>query len=608
MCGIVGYVGPRSVVDVLMPGLARLEYRGYDSAGVALNHGDSLTVLKQAGRIADLQQLVDRESPAIAHAGIGHTRWATHGAPNTGNAHPHLDCTRDVVVVHNGIIENWVDLKEKLVQNGHVFESDTDTEVVAHMIEDMADLGLAEAVRQVMNQSDGALALVVMRRSEPDVLVGARRGSPLVVGHGDGENFLASDIPAFLEHTREMVVVEDDRIVEIRPGSIQLTDLEGNQVELDQRTVEWDFEAAEKGGYETFMLKEIFEQPHAIADTLAGRVTIPGRVVLDELEIDNRKLREIDKVFVVACGTSYHAAMMAKYAIERWARLPVEIDIASEFRYRDPVLDANSLVIGISQSGETIDTLAAVRYAKAQGSTVIGVSNVVESALARESDAVLYTRAGPEIGVAATKTFTTQLVAMQLLGLYLAQVRGALDPGAIEVLVNDMLRLPDQVERVLERADAIAPLGPAWADTEHFFFLGRSGDFPVAMEGALKLKEIAYVRAEGYAAGEMKHGPIALIEPGVVVLGIATDSHVRTKTLSNMEEMKARGATIVLVAEEGDEVGQVADHVIRVPAGPDLLCTVTAVVPLQLLAYYVAMSRGLDVDKPRNLAKTVTVE
>ncbi len=608
MCGIVGYVGPRSVVDVLMPGLARLEYRGYDSAGVALNHGDSLTVLKQAGRIADLQHLVDREAPALAHAGIGHTRWATHGAPNTGNAHPHLDCTRDVVVVHNGIIENWVELKEKLVENGHIFESDTDTEVVAHMIEEMAGLSIADAVRQVMSQCDGALALVVMRRSEPEVLVGARRGSPLVVGRGEGENFLASDIPAFLEHTREMVVVEDDRIVEIRPTSINMTDLSGNRVELDQRTVEWDFEAAEKGGYETFMLKEIFEQPHAIADTLAGRVSVPGRVVLDELEIDNAELRAIDKVFVVACGTSYHAAMMAKYAIERWARLPVEIDIASEFRYRDPVLDANSLVIGISQSGETIDTLAAVRYAKAQGSTVIGVSNVVESALARESDAVLYTRAGPEIGVAATKTFTTQLVALQLLGLYLAQVRGALDPGAIELLVNDMLRLPEQVERVLERAEAIAPLGQTWADTEHFFFLGRSGDFPVAMEGALKLKEIAYVRAEGYAAGEMKHGPIALIEPGVVVLGIATDSHVRTKTLSNMEEMKARGATIVLVAEEGDDVGQVADHVIRVPAGPDLLCTVTAVVPLQLLAYYIATARGMDVDKPRNLAKTVTVE
>ncbi len=608
MCGIVGYVGPRPVLDVLMPGLARLEYRGYDSAGVALNYGDSITVLKQAGRIADLQHLVDREPPAEAHTGIGHTRWATHGAPNTGNAHPHLDCRREVVVVHNGIIENWMDLKAKLVESGHVFESDTDTEVVAHMIEDMSAMSLADAVRQVMKEADGALALVVMRRSEPGVLVGARRGSPLVVGRGVGENFLASDIPAFLEHTREMVVIDDDRIVEIRPDAIFLSDLEGNQLELDQRTVEWDLEAAEKGGFETFMLKEIFEQPHAIIDTLAGRVVAPGRIVLDELTIDNRILREIDKVFVVACGTSYHAAMMAKYAIERWTRLPVEIDIASEFRYRDPVLGSNSLVIGISQSGETIDTLAAIRYARAQGSTVIGVSNVLESALAREADAVLYTRAGPEIGVAATKTFTTQLVAMQLLGLYLAQVRGTLDPGAIEIQVKEMLRLPEQVEKVLARDGDIADLAALWKETRDFFFLGRSGDFPVAMEGALKLKEIAYVRAEGYAAGEMKHGPIALIEPGVVVVGVATDSHVRTKTLSNMEEMKARGATIVLVAEDGDEVGLVADHVIRVPAGPDLLCTVTAVIPLQLLAYHLATARGMDVDKPRNLAKTVTVE
>ena len=608
MCGIVGYVGPRPVIDVLMPGLARLEYRGYDSAGVALNHGGSMTVLKQAGRIADLQGLVDREAPAEAHTGIGHTRWATHGAPNTGNAHPHLDCTREVVVVHNGIIENWVELKNKLVENGHAFQSDTDTEVIAHMLEEMSDLPLAEAVRHVMNQADGALALVVMRQSEPDVLVGARRGSPLVVGRGKGENFLASDIPAFLEHTRHMVIIEDDRVVEIRPDLITLTDLGGESLPLDERLVEWDLEAAEKGGFDTFMLKEIFEQPHAIADTLAGRVEPPGRVVLDELEIDPELLREIDKVFVVACGTSFHAAMMAKYAIERWVRLPVEIDIASEFRYRDPVLNDRSLVIGISQSGETIDTLAAVRYARAQGSPVIGVSNVVESALARESDAVLYTRAGPEIGVAATKTFTTQLVAMQLLGLYLAQVRGALDPGAIELLVTDLLRLPDQVEAVLARADEVKEMCENWADTRDWFFLGRSGDFPVAMEGALKLKEIAYVRAEGYAAGEMKHGPIALIEPGVVVVGVATDTHVQGKTLSNMEEMKARGGTIVLVAEEGDEVGYVADYVIRVPAGPDLLCTVTAVVPLQLLAYYVATAKGMDVDKPRNLAKTVTVE
>jgi glucosamine--fructose-6-phosphate aminotransferase (isomerizing) len=608
MCGIVGYVGPRSVIDVLLPGLAHLEYRGYDSAGVALIRPGSMDVIKTAGRIADLVSLVSREAPAPAVSGIGHTRWATHGAPNTVNAHPHTDDGGDVVVVHNGIIENWAELKEKLIETGHQFTSDTDTEVLAHLLGDLGDVPLIEAVRQVMNLAEGSLALAVMRRSEPEVIVGARRGSPLVVGRGDGENFLASDIPAFLEHTREMMIIDDDRVVEITPQSVRLIDLEGNQLEPEHRKVEWDLEAAEKGGFPTFMLKEIHEQPHAITDTLAGRVSETGRVVLTELEMDDTILREIDKVYVVACGTSYHAAMMAKYAIERWTRLPVEIDIASEFRYRDPVLDDRSLVIGISQSGETIDTLAAVRYARAQGAKVIGVSNVVDSALARDSDAVLYTRAGPEIGVAATKTFTTQLVAMQLLGLYLAQVRGSLDPGRIEVMVKGILRLPEQVQEALATSDAIEELTRGWAGVRDYFFLGRSGDFPVAMEGALKLKEIAYVRAEGYAAGEMKHGPIALIEKGVVVVGVVTDSHVRTKTLSNMEEMKARGATIVLVAEEGDEVGKVADHVIRVPAGPDLLCTVTAVIPLQLLAYHVATARGKDVDKPRNLAKTVTVE
>lgn len=608
MCGIVGYIGPKPVLDVLIPGLAHLEYRGYDSAGVALNRGDSIEVIKRAGRIADLEDAVADEAPQGAVSGIGHTRWATHGAPNTINAHPQIDSSGDVVVVHNGIVENWVQLKKSLVESGHDFVSDTDTEVIAHLIGDLPDVPLVEAVRQVMNKAEGALALAVMRRSEPDVIVGARRGSPLVVGRGDNENFLASDIPAFLEHTREMVIIDDDRVVELRQDSVRIFDLDGNDVELEHRKVEWDLETAEKSGFPTFMLKEIYDQPHAIKDTMAGRVTSNGGVVLNELEIDDRLLRAVDKVFVVACGTSFHAAMMAKYAIERWTRLPVEIDIASEFRYRDPVLDPRSLVIGISQSGETIDTLAAARYAKAQGATLIGVSNVVDSALARESDAVLYTRAGLEVGVAATKTFTTQLVAMQLLGLYLAQVKGSLDPGKIELLVRDMQRLPEQVEQVLEQSSAIKELTPDWTDVRDYFFLGRSGDFPVAMEGALKLKEIAYVRAEGYAAGEMKHGPIALIEKGVVVVGVATDSHVRTKTLSNMEEMKARGATIVLVAEEGDDVGEVADHVLRVPSGPDLLCTVTAVVPLQLLSYHVATARGLDVDKPRNLAKTVTVE
>ncbi|MFB3051994.1 MAG: glutamine--fructose-6-phosphate transaminase (isomerizing) [Acidimicrobiia bacterium] len=608
MCGIVGYVGPQAVLDVLVPGLAHLEYRGYDSAGIALNHGGTLSVTKTAGRIADLRRLVSEEDPPEAVSGIGHTRWATHGAPTTINAHPHTDTNGDVVVVHNGIIENWVELKRDLIASGHEFVSDTDTEVVAHMLGDLGDLPLIEAVRQVMNQAEGALALAVMRRSDPELIIGARRGSPLVVGRGDGENYLASDIPALLEHTREMVIIDDDRVVEISPTSIRLIDLEGNEIEPEHRKVEWDLEAAEKGGFPTFMLKEIYQQPHAITDTLAGRATDSGRVVLNELEMDDALLRAVDKVFVIACGTSYHAAMMAKYAIERWTRLPVEIDIASEFRYRDPILDARSLVIGISQSGETIDTLAAVRYAKAQGSNVIGVSNVVDSALARESDAVLYTRAGLEIGVAATKTFTTQLVAMQLLALYLAQVRGTLDSGAIDLLVKDMLLLPGQVEEVLARSEDIKQLTDEWADVRDYFFLGRSGDFPVAMEGALKLKEIAYVRAEGYAAGEMKHGPIALIEEGVVVIGVVTDSHVRTKTISNLEEMKARSATIVIVAEDGDDVGEVADHVIRVPSGPDLLCTVTAVVPLQLLAYHLASARGLDVDKPRNLAKTVTVE
>ena len=609
MCGIVGYVGPRPVTDILLPGLGRLEYRGYDSAGIAVHGGDAITVVKRAGRMEELEKAVAATTIAAGHGGIGHTRWATHGAPNTTNAHPHGDCSSSVIVVHNGIIENWAALKSGLLARGHTFASDTDTEVVAHMIEEMADLDLAEAVRRVMREAEGALALVVMRVADPDVIVGARRQSPLVVGRGDGENFLASDIPAFLEHTREMVVLDDDRVVEIRPGSITITDLDGGLVEPEQRKVEWDFEAAEKGGYPTFMLKEIHEQPNAIADTLRGRVDEQGRVQLRELEMDERLLRAVDKVFVVACGTSYHAAMMAKYAIERWTRLPVEIDIASEFRYRDPVLDARSLVVGISQSGETIDTLAAIRYAKAQGSTVIGVSNVVDSALAREADAVLYTRAGPEIGVAATKTFTTQLVAMQLLGLYLAQVRGSMDPGAIEHHVTEMRKLPVAVERVLEQDPRIASMAAEFGDVRDFFFLGRSGDFPVAMEGALKLKEIAYVRAEGYAAGEMKHGPIALIEPGVVVVGTATDQHVKTKTLSNMEEMRARGATIVLVVEEGDgEVEAVADHVVEVPRGPDLICTVTAVVPLQLLAYHVATAKGLDVDKPRNLAKTVTVE
>ncbi|MEX1043846.1 MAG: glutamine--fructose-6-phosphate transaminase (isomerizing) [Acidimicrobiia bacterium] len=610
MCGIVGYVGPKPPLDILMPGLERLEYRGYDSAGVALNSGSEIEIIKRAGRIAELSEALEGSNHSDAISGIGHTRWATHGAPNSRNAHPHLGCDGTVTVVHNGIVENWAGLKAGLVERGHTFVSDTDTEVVAHLLEERADMDLGDAVRDVMSVADGALALGVMRSDDPNLIVGARRGSPLVVGLGDGENFLASDIPAFLEHTRRMVVLDDDNVVELRPGGIRVTHVDGTELTPKEREIEWDLEAAEKGGYDTFMLKEIHEQPAAITDTLRGRIESSDRITLRELEIEDRVLRMVDKVFVIACGTSFHAAMMAKYAIERWTRLPVEIDIASEFRYRDPVLDDRSLVIGISQSGETIDTLAAVRYAKAQGATLIGVSNVVDSALAREADAVLYTRAGPEIGVAATKTFTTQLVAMQLLGLYLAQVRGSMDSGRIGTMIEELEALPAKVERAVQMEDQVVEMAANWSDVRDFFFLGRSGDFPVAMEGALKLKEIAYVRAEGYAAGEMKHGPIALIESGVVVVGVATDSHVRTKTLSNMQEMKARGATIVMVVEEGDEteVADLADFVIAVPRSADLICTVTAVVPLQLLAYHVAVAKGFDVDKPRNLAKTVTVE
>jgi glucosamine--fructose-6-phosphate aminotransferase (isomerizing) len=608
MCGIVGYVGPRPVQQLLIGGLQRLEYRGYDSAGVAIVEDAGVDITRQAGQIAELESALAGRTGA-GTTGIGHTRWATHGAPNTRNAHPHRDCSQTVAVVHNGIIENWADLKAALIEAGHDFKSDTDTEVVAHLIESMSDIPLADAVRKVMQVAEGALALAVVRDDEPDLVVGARRGSPLVVGLGDGENFLASDIPAFLEHTKRMAVLDDDRVVEVRSDGVVGTDLGGDVIEPATREIEWDLESAEKGGYPDFMLKEIFEQPQAVRDTLRGRLDTDGLVRLGELQLDIERARSFDKVSVIACGTSYHAAMMAKYAIERWTRLPVEIDIASEFRYRDPVLDEKTLVVGISQSGETLDTLAAVKYARAQGATLIAVTNVVDSAMAREADAVLYTRAGPEIGVAATKTFTTQLVAMQLLALWLAHARGSLDDAVIQNAVTAMFALPEQVEQVLEQSESIREMATKWTGRRDFFFLGRSAAFPVAMEGALKLKEIAYVRAEGYPAGEMKHGPIALIEEGVVVVGVATNSHVKAKMLSNMEEMRARNGTILLVLTEGDDEGAaVADETIFVPWAPEMLSPVTAVVPLQLLAYWLAKQRDLDVDKPRNLAKTVTVE
>ena len=512
-------------------------------------------------------------------------------------------------MVHNGIIENYQHLRDELIAAGHTFTSDTDTEVLAHLVEDMADVPLQSVVSRVMEMAEGALALGVVRNSDPGLIVAARRGSPLVIGMGEGENFLASDIPAILEYTRRVAIIGDDNIVSLTEDGVTVTDLAGNPVEPEIRDIEWDLESAERGGFDDFMLKEIFEQPSALTDTLAGRIDETFKIHLPELNLTPREARAIDKVFVVACGTSYHAGLMAKYAIERWTRLPVEIDIASEFRYRDPVLDERTMVIGMSQSGETADTLAAIEYAQAQGAFVVSTTNVVDSSMARVADAVLYTRAGPEIGVASTKTFVCQLVVMQVLALYLAQIRGSLDGATVELMAEAIRELPRQVEELLERADEIMEQARKYRDVRDVFFLGRGVSFPIALEGALKLKEIAYIRAEGYPAGEMKHGPIALIEEGVLVVGVATRSHLHAKSLSNMEEMKARGATLFMVLTDGDDDGaRISDDVAWVPPSPELITPVTAVIPLQLFAYAISKAKGLDVDKPRNLAKTVTVE
>ena len=611
MCGIVGYVGPRPARELLLGGLERLEYRGYDSAGLAIGRNGKLSSVRRVGKIAELATAVEEGSQLFPGSyGVGHTRWATHGAPTTPNAHPHFDCRGEVAIVHNGIIENWVELKAGLEDRGHAFVSDTDTEVAAHLIEELSALPLAEAVAEVLRRCEGALALAVIRRSDPDLVVGGRKGSPLVIGRGSGENFLASDIPAFMSHTRRMVVVPEDRVVEIRSDSVRIIDLSGREQTPEEREVEWDVEAAEKGGYSTFMLKEIHEQPRAVAETLLGRIGPDGRPRLAGTGLDSEVAKRVSKVFVVACGTSYHAGMMAKYALERWAKIPVEVDLSSEFRYRDPVLDSGSLVIGISQSGETADTLGAVRYALGQGAAVAAVTNVVGSSLAREAHMVLQTRAGPEIGVAASKTFIAQMVILQLLGLHIALERGAMDPAEVARPMEALASLPDRLEEVLGLSDQMLGLAQQWQGVRDFFFLGRSVDYPAALEGALKLKELSYVRAEGYAAGEMKHGPIALIEPGVVVIGVATDRRLRSKMFSNLSEMKARGATVVTLvgADHRQEAAITSDVVIPLPEDADLIGAVPAVVPLQLLSYHLATLKGLDVDQPRNLAKTVTVE
>jgi glucosamine--fructose-6-phosphate aminotransferase (isomerizing) len=608
MCGIVGYVGPDEALPILLEGLRRLEYRGYDSAGVAVLN-DAVTVVKKAGKLAELVAKLEEDGAPRGRVGMGHTRWATHGPPTDRNAHPHVDCTGQVAVIHNGIIENFQALKDVLVKAGHTFSSDTDTEVVAHLIEEAYSGSLAEATRQMVGRLQGAYALVITHGAEPDVIVGVKVSSPLIVGLGEGENLLASDIPAVLQKTRRFVPIAENQVVEVRADSVRITDLDGREIPLEPLEVEWDLAAAEKSGYEDFMLKEIHEQPSAIRDTLRGRFDAKGRLALDDLRMREDQFEDVDKVFVVACGTAFHAGLVAKYAIEHWTRLPVEIDIASEFRYRDPVLDANTLTLAVSQSGETIDTLEAVRHARHQQSPVIAITNTVGSSIARESDASLYTRAGPERGVAASKTFATQMVALHVLALYLAQVRGTMFPDEIAEYVGQMASLPGQVQKALDLDSQIRDLAARYQGARDFLFMGRHTGYPAALEGALKLKEISYIHAEGYPAGELKHGPIALVEPGVPVVAIATECHVYRKVLSNIQEVKARGAEVIAVATEGDrEIAKLADHVLFVSRTHELLAPIVVTVPLQLLAYHIAKLRGCDVDQPRNLAKSVTVE
>ncbi len=619
MCGIVGYVGHRPALDVVLGGLRRLEYRGYDSAGVAVLAGGGLTVERKAGRLANLEERlaeVGRERFA-GTAGMGHTRWATHGAPVDRNSHPHRDTAERVAVVHNGIIENFASLRSELEAAGVEFSSDTDTETVAHLVAHAYDAGptagdLPATVRAVCRRLDGAFTLVITHVEQPDLIVAARRSSPLVVGIGDGETFVASDVAAFIEHTRDAVELGQDQVVTITRDGYGVTDFDGEDVATRPFQVNWDLSAAEKGGYDYFMLKEIEEQPAALADTLRGHFT-GGRIVLDEQRLSDQDLRDVDKVFVVACGTAYHSGLIAKYAIEHWTRLPVEVELASEFRYRDPVLDRDTLVVAVSQSGETADTLEAVRHAREQKARVLAVSNTNGAQIPRESDAVLYTHAGPEVGVAATKTFLAQIAANFLVGLALAQARGTKYPDEVAREYEELAAMPDAVTRVLGTVDKVRSLGRSLADAKAVLFLGRHVGYPVALEGALKLKELAYMHAEGFAAGELKHGPIALIEENLPVVVVMPSPKGRAvlhaKLLSNISEIQARGARTIVIAEEGDEtVRPFADELVEVPAVPTLLQPLVSTVPLQVLAAEIARARGYDVDKPRNLAKSVTVE
>ena len=616
MCGIVGYVGEKQALEVVVEGLRKLEYRGYDSAGVAVVSGDLLDVRKKAGKLANLESLLGTDPLASSTIGIGHTRWATHGGPTDANAHPHVSEDGRVAVIHNGIIENFAELRGELTAAGVTLSSETDTEVVAHLLaralpESAGDL--AEAMRRTCRRLEGAFTLVAIVADDTDVVVAARRNSPLVVGLGQGENFLASDVSAFVAYTREALELGQDQVVSITREGVTVTDFDGVIVEAKPFTITWDAAAAEKGGHDTFMMKEIYEQPKSVADALRGRVGSDGRLHLDEMRLSDSDLREIDRIVVIACGTAYHAGLVAKYAVEHWTRIPVDVELASEFRYRDPIVDDRTLTIAISQSGETMDTLMALRYAREQGSRALAICNTVGSTIPRESDAVLYTYAGPEIAVASTKAFLTQIIAAYLVGLYLAQVRGNMFGDEIASVMRDLQDMPQAVDRVLDTVEPVTELARELAAAPSVLFIGRHVGYPVALEGALKLNELAYMHAEGFAAGELKHGPIALIEEGVPVVVVVPSPRGRAtlhdKIISNMQEVRARGARTIVIAEEGDEtVTPFADHIIRVPVVPTLMQPLVSTVPLQVFACAMATAKGHDVDQPRNLAKSVTVE
>ncbi|WP_448073369.1 glutamine--fructose-6-phosphate transaminase (isomerizing) [Georgenia yuyongxinii] len=616
MCGIVGYVGPLAPsnrpLQVVLEGLARLEYRGYDSAGVAVVTPQGLTAAKRAGKLANLREALEERPLPEATVAIGHTRWATHGAPTDANAHPHLSDDGRLAVIHNGIIENFQTLKAEV--DGAAFTSETDTEVVAHLLgRAYAETGdLTAAMLAVTRRLEGAYTLLAVHADEPGSVVGARRNSPLVIGLGDGENYLGSDVAAFISHTKEALEMGQDQVVTITADDVRVVDADGNPAEGRRFTVDWDANAAVKGGFPTFMAKEIHDQPKAVADTLLGRTDGHGNLVLDELRIDESILRSVDKIIVVACGTAAYAGHVAKYAIEHWCRVPVEVELAHEFRYRDPVVSEKTLVVAISQSGETMDTIMAVRHAREQGAKVLAVVNTHGSTIPRESDAVLYTHAGPEVAVASTKAFLAQITACYLLGLYLAQLRGNKYPDEVAGYLDELGQLPAKIQQVLDNEDQVKAVARAMKDTSSVLFLGRHVGYPVALEGALKLKELAYIHAEGFAAGELKHGPIALVEEGQAVFFIVPTPRrplLHNKVISNIQEVRARGARTLVIAEEGDDaVNEFAEVIFRVPRTPTLMMPLVTVVPLQIFACELAGAKGLDVDQPRNLAKSVTVE